>query len=40
MPEDNIEHESFTGISTDSLLVYENKYIMPNIIPIPNIIPK
>ena len=26
MPERNIEDESFTDISIDSLLVYENKY--------------
>ena len=26
MPEDDIECESFTVISIDSLLVYENKY--------------
>ena len=25
MPEDDIEYESFTAISFDSLLVYENK---------------
>ena len=29
VPEDDIECESFTGISTDSLLVYENKYYLP-----------
>ena len=29
VPEDNIEYESFTVISTDSLLVYENKYYLP-----------
>ena len=28
MPEDDIECESFTVISIDSILVYENKYCM------------
>ena len=28
MPEDDIECESFTVISIDSILVYENKYYM------------
>ena len=28
MPEDDIECESFTVISIDSLLVYENKYYL------------
>ena len=28
MPEDDIEYESFTVISIDSILVYENKYYM------------
>ena len=28
MPEDDIECESFTFISIDSLLVYENKYYL------------
>ena len=28
MPEDDIERESFTVISIDSILVYENKYYM------------
>ena len=28
MPEDDIESESFTVISTDSLLVYKNKYYL------------
>ena len=27
-PEDDIECESFTAISTDSLLVYDNKYYL------------
>ena len=26
VPEDGVEYESFTAISNDSLLVYENKY--------------
>ena len=28
MPEDDIENESFTLISTDSLLVYKSKYYL------------
>ena len=28
VPEDDIECEAFTVISTDSLLVYENKYYL------------
>ena len=28
MPEDDIEYESFTVISIDSLLVYESKYYL------------
>ena len=28
MPEDDIESESFTVISIDSLLVYDNKYYL------------
>ena len=28
MPEDDIKCESFTAISIDSLLVYENKYYL------------
>ena len=28
MPEDNIEYESFTVISIDSLLIYQNKYYL------------
>ena len=28
MPEDDIEYESFTVISIDSSLVYENKYYL------------
>ena len=28
MPEDSVETESFTVISIDSLLVYENKYYL------------
>ena len=28
MPEDDVESKSFTVISTDSLLVYENKYYL------------
>ena len=29
VPEDDIEYESFTVISIDPLLVYENKYYLP-----------
>ena len=28
VPEDDIEYESFTVISIDSLLIYENKYYL------------
>ena len=28
MPEDDVEYESFTVISIDSLLVYKNKYYL------------
>ena len=28
LPEDGVEYESFTTISNDSLLVYENKYYL------------